>query len=367
MIVFLMDLPNPLHGMSSVNQAILDKVNFEGKENYVINTAPSHAASLFGTRLWDVLKLVHSCICMFNLFFRLLMNPKLTVYRPINGGYGQAYDLFFIGICRLFRTNLFIHHHSFNYLNKFSFLFFFLNKIVGVNGVHVVLGLRMSELLSLKYKVKCEKIRTVSNVAFFGPNVSQERNDDTFINIGHLANLCGAKGLDVFIDVCRELKKKNVRFRAKIAGPFADDLAGKLVRSACGEMTEIEYLGALYRDEKNEFYRSLDAFVFPSRYKNEAEPLVLFEAAQSGSILFGTRRGCMETVIELLLGYSYLEGDDLANMLATDIQKSSLTGEFSNFSREKRLEAFDDMLSSSKNSVENLLYEMGANNVSEIR
>ncbi|MBV1930039.1 MAG: glycosyltransferase, partial [Gammaproteobacteria bacterium] len=346
--------------------AVLSEVRARDQSVRVINTAPSYVAMLFGSRLWGGFKAFHSGACMLSLLVHLARNSNVVVYRPINGGYGQVYDLFYISICRLFQTKIFIHHHSFNYLNEFSGLFFILEKIIGASGVHVVLGARMGELLSIKYGVNPAKIRTVSNAAFFKSGDCTVKSEDSAMNVGHLANLCSAKGLDVFVDVCRELKELNVPFRARIAGPFADECAEHIVRSACEQMEEIQYLGAIYGEEKESFYRSLDAFVFPSRYKNEAEPLVLFEAARNGALVYGTRRGCMGDVIESLRGYSYLESSDLAKVIAADIRNSSLNGEFTKAFREERIAELSKVLLCSKKSIKNLLSEMGSHNVSEI-
>jgi glycosyltransferase involved in cell wall biosynthesis len=67
----------------------------------------------------------------------------------------------------------------------------------------------------------------------------------------------------------------------------------------------MKYLSSVYGENKKNYFSNLDVFIFPSIYKNEAEPLVIYEAAQYGSIIIGSEIGCMKEVIKSLNGLSY--------------------------------------------------------------
>ena len=96
----------------------------------------------------------------------------------------------------------------------------------------------------------------------------------------------------------------------------------------------------MYNDQKVEFYKNIDCFVFPSKYKNEAEPLVLFEAAESATLLIGSQRGCMKDVINSLDGFSFPENDDLSNNIVKAITATIDKNGFGLEAKKTRLDKF---------------------------
>ncbi len=367
-MIFLIDLPKPVHGMSNVNKNIFDNVVDCDIELKVINTAPSYASQLFPTRWWVVIKLIHSLFCFMSLFLNSLWNFGGIIYRPINGGGGQVYDLFYIIIARLFIQKIYIHHHSFNYLNDKGFLFTLLNWLAGDSAVHIVLGTKMGSVLSELYNVDKNQIKIVSNLVFFNTTSKEvKRTEDKKIFLGHLANLCTEKGVDIFIDACRELALLDVDFSAELAGPFVDKKTKELVLNAEKELSQVRYLGPVYEDAKTSFYSNLDCFIFPSKYKNEAEPLVLYEAALTGVFLIGTRRGCMQDVIEKLTGLTVAETDKTASEIALAIKKLVDSGVFSIENRLKRLEVFKSEQIKAKAALADLINEMKSYELSKTK
>lgn len=357
-MIFLMDLPAPVHGMSNVNLSVSEAAKEEGICFNVINTVPSYVARFFPGKRWFILKLGHTVMCLIKLIYTFLFAKGKSLYRPINGGIGQIFDILYIAISRMFTNKIFIHHHSFNYLNKSSSLFSFLNKLAGRRAIHIVLGERMGELLEAKYKIDTNRIKIVSNLAFFEADLVPNTSNPSQLSLGHLANLSSEKGVDTFIEVCKELKKYGIDFKAKIAGPFVNEDTKTLVLESTTLLPEIEYIGPVYAKDKYSFYKTLDCFVFPSKYKNEAEPLVLYEAAMHGVYLAGTQRGCMEKVIDNLDGYSVNENVNVAVSIAKNIEYQCNNKGFSENSRTKRLDLFHQEQVKAKSCLTSLLKEM---------
>jgi glycosyltransferase involved in cell wall biosynthesis len=346
-MIFLMDLPPPVHGMSNVNLAMLAHAKKKAINLRVINTVPSYAEKFYPSSIWKSVKIFHTTLCLFRLLILLLIFGERIIYRPINGGSGQIFDIAYLKIAQLFNCKIYIHHHSFNYLNSYSPDFNKLNNIAGKNAIHVVLGKRMADTLSALYGISKDNISPLSNLAFFDNSslLSFSHSDNGILKIGHLANLCQEKGIGNFIKICLHLIDNNISFEASIAGPFADLESKKLVENAVNNHPNIKYLGPLYGTEKSDFYRSLDCFIFPSEYKNEAEPLVLYEAAMCGVYVMGSQRGCMQDSIAKLNGYSSPENDDLANNITHDILSQIKKGGFSLQSRNSRKLAFEKLQS----------------------
>ena len=57
------------------------------------------------------------------------------------------------------------------------------------------------------------------------------------------------------------------------------------------------YDGPVYDRRKESFYDSIDVLVFPSRYANEAEPVVVIEALGAGAPV-AAARGCVPSLID---------------------------------------------------------------------
>lgn len=303
-MIFLADLPPPIHGMSNVNLDIYEVFCNQGHTIKLLNTAPSKKSKYFRSNWWPFLKAMQSINSMAKVFYLLATKQHSCLYRPINGGKGQIYDVAYLAIAKIFNAEVFIHHHATSYITNEKILFKILLKISGRSVTHIVLGQSMANALNSRFFVPSKKIIILSNCYFFEsypPPKSSPAFDRTLV-IGHLSNLCIDKGIDTFALLCRELSGSNFSFTAKIAGPFADEHAEMIVMDLCKDYPNINYLGPLYGEDKKKFFKNLNIFVLPS--KNEAEPLVLYEAAQHGAFLIGGTVGCMEDVINNLGGYS---------------------------------------------------------------
>ncbi|MFA3791371.1 glycosyltransferase family 4 protein [Aliiglaciecola sp. SL4] len=359
-MIFLVDLPKPVHGMSNVNLAMLNYAKKQNLAPKVINTVPSYAAHIFPSRGWKVVKSLHTIYCLIELFIILTFSKKRSIYRAINGGAGKYFDILYLKLGKLFNCKFYIHHHSFNYLNDFDESFEKLNKLIGKDARHFVLGQKMADLLSKLYNISPNQISIVSNLTFFQKESIQNKQLEANkrLVIGHLANLCAEKGIKEFINICEELTHRNVDFIAKIAGPFADELSQVIVNSACEKYNNISYLGPLYEESKVKFYQSLDCFIFPSHYKNEAEPLVLYEAAASGAFIMGSERGCMRDSISKLQGYSCSENENLVCKFSDEIVKRMKESGFSLSIKHDRKLTFEQLQVKAESNLVNIFQEL---------
>jgi len=360
-MLFLVDLPKPVHGMSTINSLVLKQAQEHNIQHHIINTVPSYAANTFNTPLWLPLKIAHTLLCLLRLVIYALLHPGSVVYRSVNGGIGQLFDIFYFSICRCFNMKLYIHHHSFSYLNHYSRLFRFINQIAGNKAIHIVLGDDMKEKLSELYSIDQTRIRVQSNLAFFSEEANQnDKIKGDSLVIGHLANLTFDKGLDTFVEVCYALAERKVPFEAHIAGPISDPNVKAVIDKALTDLDQVNYIGPLYGSEKDSFYQKLDAFIFPTKYVNEAEPLVLYEAAHHGAMLIGTQRGCMKKVITTLGGYSLSESPSLSDSIADILTESHHKSEFSASDRQLRAKRFFSTLATSRQSLDHLIMEFSS-------
>ncbi len=131
--------------------------------------------------------------------------------------------------------------------------------------------------------------------------------------IGLLSNLCPEKGLDDFLTVCRRAEECGYPWRFRLAGPFLTKRLETAYGPVVTGMRNLDYVGAVYGSEKAEFIQSLDAFLFPTRYPDEAEPLVVLEAMREGVLCIAFGRG---SIPELLRegGVVVAPGDDFSTI-----------------------------------------------------
>ena len=215
------------------------------------------------------------------------------VYLSAAGGFGLGYNVLLAATARLFARPLFIHHHSFAYIDRPDPLARLMVRAAGPSAVHICLCNRMARMLIERYGPSQTII--VSNAAFY---VADRNPLPTLVKrplrIGHLGNLSIEKGLDVVFALVESLVQKGVPIQLMLAGPASSERASGLLRDARRKLGAcLTEFGPLYGIEKKRYFESIDLFVFPTRYINEAEPLVVFEAMSHGLPVIASDRGCI--------------------------------------------------------------------------
>lgn len=362
-MIFLADLPSPVHGMANVNLCFLKALKPKLSSLRIINTAPSFAHKLFPSKLWVALKFFHMFFCLLKTVWILVgCKNKPVVYRSINGGIGQIYDLLFFLVFRFFNVKVYIHHHSFQYITKKSLLSSCLFYIAKGNSNHIVLGNAMRDKLVNLYSIN-DPVEVLSNTFTFNSmdNSNLVTTSDAFLHVSHLANICEEKGVLEFIGLYEKLLQNNVNTKAFIAGPISDEKLKIKIKELSNVDDKFNYLGPVYGKDKDEFFQKTDIFVFPSKYKNEAEPLVLYEAAVYGAFCIGSNVGCMEDVLTKLGGVAV----DLVNLtpdvLFEEVMKAINSNQLYIESKHNRVDMLKKLVNESNNKllslVERMIYE----------
>jgi glycosyltransferase involved in cell wall biosynthesis len=232
----------------------------------------------------------------------------MSLYIPISGGLGQILDSLFALLAILRGVRVYAHHHSFAYLNRSTWYSKWLFLILGQSN-HIVLCGHMKALLARHYSVCSEKIIELSNAAFLEPLNTPPRNvfDDRPFTIGFLSNITAEKGVFTFLALAHRLQCVGLPVAALIGGPIASGIETEFL-SSLKTLENAEYIGAIYGEEKTNFFDRLDVFVFPSVYQNEAEPVVVWEAMRAGIPTLATRRGCIGQMLGTLAGAVTPEG-----------------------------------------------------------
>jgi len=112
--------------------------------------------------------------------------------------------------------------------------------------------------------------------------------------LGHLSNLSVAKGLDVVVDAAVNLVESGADVALRLAGPLDSEVEERIVQRAASKLgARLSYWGRISQEQLDEFFAGVDLFVFPSRYVNEALPLVVLEAVSRGIPCVASDVGCL--------------------------------------------------------------------------
>jgi Glycosyltransferase len=109
----------------------------------------------------------------------------------------------------------------------------------------------------------------------------------------HLSNLRIDKGLGRAIESLRAAVHAGLDVELLLGGPLAGQDEATLLQEGTREFgSRIRHVGALATEDVPAFLAGADLFLFPSLYRNEAEPLVVLEAMAAGVPVLMYAVGC---------------------------------------------------------------------------
>lgn len=286
-------LPPPVHGAAQVT-ALLSAALRERVNVVNLDTAPRGFVRGPG---YHLRRLGRVFAAMARLVAGGTGEGGGVVYLSAAGGAGVVYDMMIAATARLLWRPLVIHHHSFAYVDRFERKADLLMRLAGRRCRHICLCPRMAEGLKSRYGAVGETL-ILSNAAFHSPRAASRHGDAVArpLRLGHLSNLSRDKGLDLVIEsfaACGQAADRLV-----LGGAPVDEEARSLLTDATSRFGKrVEARGALAGADKDRFFQDIDLFLFPTRYVNEAEPLVVIEALAAGVPVIAFGRGCIPHMI----------------------------------------------------------------------
>lgn len=288
-ILFIAAMPPPVHGQSTVNLSVYQKL-IDNKCNVnLFDVSPSVDGGRFLYHFSRIKKYFIAWIYI--VFFASRTDSVYTVYES---GFGYIYNILTLLLFRLKRGKFFLHHHTAAHTKFFSRRFYLLCKIFGNYITHIVLSENMMEDVRVKYNQKSFIVSTNAysiDEMLLNKNETKNRASEE-IRIGLMSNLSKEKGLYDSIDVVNDLLKNNYNCRLILAGPIKK-MEDKLFLKSIVENSngKIEYIGPVFGEDKKKYFENIDVFLFPSSYRYEAQPLVVLEAMASGCPVFAINAG----------------------------------------------------------------------------
>jgi len=295
-ILFVMQLPPPIHGASVMNQLIKDSglINESFDCDYINLATAKDIEDLQKNRFNKYFLTLH---IVFKTLGKILSKRYAYVYITLFP-YGLAFikDSIIVLLAKAFRLKPLLHLHTYGFKTgserssfwKRYYRFIFRNTEV----------LCLSNLLS-------EDIEFIYNgKIYILPNgIPQVNFENNYKNTGDpitvlfLSNLIAGKGILIAMDAIEIIHKKGHKFQFRVVGSERD-VTHEMLRALAKEKGLQDCVvieGPKYGNEKHTEFRNAGIFLLPSNY--DTFGLVLLEAMQFGVPCISTNIGAIPEVL----------------------------------------------------------------------
>ena len=297
-ILFLIQLPLPIHGASLMNKYI--------RESMLINTAfdctyidITTSKDLKHIGKFDLTKYLRTLLIYVDILKKLLSRKCDACYITLSPhGPALLKDGIAVLLCKMFGTNIIIHLHGKGIKERAdqSKIKKFLYKRVFKNTNVICLSNRLIHDISAVYNGK----PCVLNYGIPDASPTKKRPPCKYVKLLFLSNFVVSKGILVLIDALKILHERNVNFKCNLVGKEFDisypDMQNLINNYNLKDQVSI--VGAMYGKDKDEQFLKTDIMVFPTFYDNEAFPLVILEAMMHGLPVISTYEGGIPDIID---------------------------------------------------------------------
>ena len=341
-ILFILHLPPPVHGHGVMGSYIQGSTLVNDAFNCTyINLSVSPDLESIGKASFK------KYLAVFGIGFKVikaLLTTKYSLCYMTPSARTPAFfkDFLIILIIKLFGAKIIYHFHnkgvavsSTNKLIKSVYRFSFKNSKV----------ILLSKLLypDVEQYVSVDNVYICPNgIPVSTPPSPKLLNADPrrATKLLLVSNLVIEKGIFVLLNACELLKNKGHNCECHFVGDYAEiskvDFLNKI--ADMGLAKNVFAYGKKYNQEKLDFYRQADIFVFPTYYRNETFGLVNLEAMQFNLPIISTNIGGIPDVIndgETGLIVRAQDPTDLADKIEILINSPELRIKMGNAGRER--------------------------------
>lgn len=299
-ILFILHLPPPVHGSSTVGQYIYEsKIINNAFECRFINLSTSRLINEIGKK--PIQKIGRYFSILYQVFKQLICFKPQFCYLAITAkGYAFYKDALIALMAKTFKVPLVYHFHN---KGVSTWEKKRLNNIL----YHIVFKNSYAILLSKYLYPDVQKYFPEQKV-FYCPNgipdttVKRTKDldsNDNAVRILFLSNLIESKGVFVLLEACKILQQKQLPFNCTFVGAEGNITAKQFHEKVKepGLEESVVYLGKKYGNEKEEAFTKADIFAFPT-FENECFPLVLLEAMQHSLPIVSTFEGGIPDIVD---------------------------------------------------------------------
>ncbi len=304
-ILFLGQLPPPVHGVTMMNDYLVNSKILQANFHFDI-VSLRFITSINEISKYSIRKVIKAIRYGCEVTKKLLRNKPDLVYFTISPkGYAFFRDSLYVLILKVSRKKVVFHLHGqgiressrSNFIIKALIAWIFRNSYVICLSERLIPDIE-GVYRSTPYVVQ-NGIKVQSN------SYERKSRDKTSVpNILYLSNYARDKGVLILIDALKILKDRGVPFHARLVGAPANLTVEFLMEVIRKQHLEefVEITGPLYDEAKGAEFSKADLFVFPSL--NDAFPLAILEAMQySLPVVASFEGGIPDMVVDKETGF----------------------------------------------------------------
>lgn len=262
-----------------------------------------------------------------------------VLYTVANDGYGMIYNLVQMRVAFALGYRSVIHHHSFSYLRQRNRWMSWIVRWSGPQTIHVMLGREMTDRFKQIYGPDLQLLEIPNYYVCFNAESSQTNladddsvafgrakcrsfgfNESRPLRIGHMSNLSLEKGVGRAIEVFEELIERKQPVELHVAGPATQSTVEQILDDCVNRHgSRVNIYGPVHGHDKDEFFRNIDVFLFPTLYRSEAQPLVIIEAFDGGCPVITYDIGCIRSLVSVKGGFVFSSDSNFRKLCADQI------------------------------------------------
>jgi len=332
-VLFILHLPPPVHGASTVGSYIKNSVIINQEFDAVyINLATNTTLSQSGKAGFK--KVSAFLALLFSVVTTLRHNKFDVCYLTLNAS-GPAFykDFIVLALIKLFRTKIIYHFHnkgvaqaSKNGITRVLYKFAFKNTSSILLSSYLYPDIQ--QYVKEQDVYYCPNGIPVQEVLCNKNSLTNDKSERCALL--YLSNMMYQKGVYVLLDAVKDLRERKLNFECHFVGGWSDIEESEFKQKIQeNNLSEIVFAhGPKYGKDKHSFFCKADVFIFPTLY--EAFGLVNLEAMQHGLAVVSTLEGGIpDIVVNGKTGFLVPPKDSkaLADKLEILIRNSSLRTE----------------------------------------
>jgi len=295
-ILFLIQLPPPVHGASVMNQYVKNSLSINGEvDGTFVNISLGEKSTELGR--FTFRKIGSFTQKVFLVAFRLLFaRPDLAYITPATYGYPFLKDSFFLILLRVFRIERIIHLHGKGIkeeMKRNSIKNFYYNLVF--KNAHII-HLAECLLSDIEYIRGIKSIHILPNGIPFSE--IEKKPEPGTAHILFLSNFLEEKGAMQVLNAAKILLEKTGEFELYMVGDWLDSRFKIRLISYFDSLdwkNKVHITGPLYGEEKARIFQNSDILVFPSY--NECFPLTILEAMSFGLAIIASKEGAIPEML----------------------------------------------------------------------
>lgn len=330
-VLFLIQLPPPLHGASLMNRQVYEAVCIDSKFStklIKLNFAKD-LADLQRVRLGKIGKAIK---ILLHLIVQLAVFRPTTIYFsmvPLN--YVLYRDAIYLIAIKLIapKARYVLHFHRpglIEYCNKWKLSWLYRRLLKGCDIIHLSEGLVRKEIDPLN--LVNTRVHIIPNfICNPGPLNRKELEKDAN-HILFLSNILPHKGYDRLVQAFALLRDDYPQLRLTIAGQPQNPSVEKTLRDLVGTLNlldRVQIVGYVDKEKKRLLLESASILVLPS--EREYFPLVILEAMMAGVAVIASGRENLSSIFadkKEILFIDNLEPDSIAESIKMLVEKPQL-------------------------------------------